>query len=370
MKIKKKIMKKGGEFKPHMMFDPKTGKGFKANKMADHLRMDKMGYLHEDEMKKKGKKMDKSKKGAKGMMYKKAKGGMKIQYKMQEGGKNPIAKDEDYTLMYQVDDQKMSGGRKIPETKVTGEEIKNLYQRNKIFPSEERYFQSQLKELGISEPIKNLVTTGRLESEIKKAKKSLAEKKSKELKKEMMEQVNQPSQDRLKSGKKGMKYNEARGGMKVQYKMMKDGGKNGDNQKVYSANEISKMSMKELAEILNGIADSKSKNKDFKHKGLILGNTANTIKLIRDEVKMRMKNMTPEQMKKMMGVGEGAADAVKSKMAMGGMMKKMMAGGMMKKDDKMMMMGGMMKKKDDKMMMYGGKMKTASYGMRLKKKSK
>ena len=28
--------------------------------------------------------------------------------------------------MYQVDDQKMSGGRKIPETKVTGEEIKNL----------------------------------------------------------------------------------------------------------------------------------------------------------------------------------------------------------------------------------------------------
>ena len=54
-------MKKGGEFKPHMMFDPKTGKGFKANKMADHLRMDKMGYLHEDEMKKKGKKMKHSK---------------------------------------------------------------------------------------------------------------------------------------------------------------------------------------------------------------------------------------------------------------------------------------------------------------------
>ena len=103
---------------------------------------------------------------------------------------------------------------------------------------------------------------------------------------------------RMKEGKKGMKYNEARGGMQVQYKMMKDGGKNGDNQKVYSANEISKMSMKELAEIMNGIADSKSKNKDFKHKGMILGNTANTIKLIQDEVKERMKNMTPEQMQK------------------------------------------------------------------------
>jgi hypothetical protein len=214
MKIQKKMMKKGGEFKPHMMFDPKTGKGFKANKMADHLRMDKMGYLHEDEMKKKGKKMEHSKKSAKGMMYKKAKGGMKIQYKMQEGGK-------------------------VKEDK-----------------------------------------------------------------------------------------------------------------KIYSAEEISKMSMKEIAKIMNGIVESeKAGNKDFKYKGLILGNTANTIKLIQDEVKERMRNMTPEQMEKMMGVGEGAAEAK----PMGGMMKKMMAGGMMKKDNKMMM---------------GGKMKKASYGMRLKKKSK
>ena len=38
--------KKGGKFKPHMMYDPKTGKGYKANKLADHLRMDKKGYTH------------------------------------------------------------------------------------------------------------------------------------------------------------------------------------------------------------------------------------------------------------------------------------------------------------------------------------
>ena len=34
-------------FKPHMMYDPKTGKGYKANKYADHVRMDKMGYTHD-----------------------------------------------------------------------------------------------------------------------------------------------------------------------------------------------------------------------------------------------------------------------------------------------------------------------------------
>jgi len=34
------------EFKPHMMYDPKTGKGYKAEKEADHLRMQKMGYGH------------------------------------------------------------------------------------------------------------------------------------------------------------------------------------------------------------------------------------------------------------------------------------------------------------------------------------
>jgi len=155
--------------------------------------------------------------GEKGMKYNKARGGMKIQYKMQEGGKNPIAKDEDYTLMYKVDDQKMSGGKEIPETKVTGEEIRNLFQRNKIFPSEERYFEMQLEKLGINEPIKNLVTSGRLESEIKKAKEALAEKKSKDFKKEMMKQVNQPSQDRLKSGEKGMTYKKGPGGMMISF---------------------------------------------------------------------------------------------------------------------------------------------------------
>lgn len=35
------------EFKPHMMYDPKTGKGYKANKPEDHERMSKMGYTHD-----------------------------------------------------------------------------------------------------------------------------------------------------------------------------------------------------------------------------------------------------------------------------------------------------------------------------------
>jgi hypothetical protein len=35
------------EFKPHMMYDPKTGKGHKAEKPEDHERMKKMGYSHE-----------------------------------------------------------------------------------------------------------------------------------------------------------------------------------------------------------------------------------------------------------------------------------------------------------------------------------
>ena len=34
-------------FEPHMMYDPKTGKGYKANKPEDHERMAKMGYTHE-----------------------------------------------------------------------------------------------------------------------------------------------------------------------------------------------------------------------------------------------------------------------------------------------------------------------------------
>ena len=35
------------DFQPHMMYDPKTDKGYKAETMDDHLRMKKMGYVHE-----------------------------------------------------------------------------------------------------------------------------------------------------------------------------------------------------------------------------------------------------------------------------------------------------------------------------------
>lgn len=45
-----KMLKKGGKvdkFEPHMMYDPKTGKGYKANKLEDHLKMKKKGYTHD-----------------------------------------------------------------------------------------------------------------------------------------------------------------------------------------------------------------------------------------------------------------------------------------------------------------------------------
>ena len=35
------------DFEPHMMYDPKTGKGYKADTYEDHLRMKEMGYVHE-----------------------------------------------------------------------------------------------------------------------------------------------------------------------------------------------------------------------------------------------------------------------------------------------------------------------------------
>ena len=43
---------KGGkaDFEPHMMYDPETGKGYKADKVEDHERMKKLGYLHKNEM--------------------------------------------------------------------------------------------------------------------------------------------------------------------------------------------------------------------------------------------------------------------------------------------------------------------------------
>jgi hypothetical protein len=42
----------GGEFEPHMMYNPETNEGFMANKMEDHLQMKSMGYIHTDEMNK------------------------------------------------------------------------------------------------------------------------------------------------------------------------------------------------------------------------------------------------------------------------------------------------------------------------------
>ena len=36
----------GGEFEPHMMYDPETGKGFMADQYQDHVRMDEMGFTH------------------------------------------------------------------------------------------------------------------------------------------------------------------------------------------------------------------------------------------------------------------------------------------------------------------------------------
>ena len=35
------------DFKPHMMYDPKTGKGVMANTYDDHMKLDKKGYTHE-----------------------------------------------------------------------------------------------------------------------------------------------------------------------------------------------------------------------------------------------------------------------------------------------------------------------------------
>ncbi len=39
-------VKESKDFKPHMMYDPKTGKGYKAEKPEDHERMQKLGYVH------------------------------------------------------------------------------------------------------------------------------------------------------------------------------------------------------------------------------------------------------------------------------------------------------------------------------------
>ena len=46
---------KEDDFEPHMMYDPKTGKGYKAEKPEDHERIKKMGYTHEKPEIKEGK---------------------------------------------------------------------------------------------------------------------------------------------------------------------------------------------------------------------------------------------------------------------------------------------------------------------------
>ena len=42
-----KASKKNEKFKPHMMYDPKTGKGEMAKKEEDHIRLAKKGYVHD-----------------------------------------------------------------------------------------------------------------------------------------------------------------------------------------------------------------------------------------------------------------------------------------------------------------------------------
>mgnify|MGYP003114024946 FL=1 len=46
--VSKMNMARGGSFKPHMMYSPKTGEGFKASKLQDHLDMKKKGYDHRE----------------------------------------------------------------------------------------------------------------------------------------------------------------------------------------------------------------------------------------------------------------------------------------------------------------------------------
>ena len=45
--LEMKGLEENSDFEPHMMYDPKTGKGYKAEKYEDHVKMDKMGYVHD-----------------------------------------------------------------------------------------------------------------------------------------------------------------------------------------------------------------------------------------------------------------------------------------------------------------------------------
>ena len=47
-----RFKQEGGEFEPHLMYDTKTGKAYKANELADHKKYAKLGYVHKDELKK------------------------------------------------------------------------------------------------------------------------------------------------------------------------------------------------------------------------------------------------------------------------------------------------------------------------------
>lgn len=43
----RRVMENKEDFKPHMMYDPKTGKGYEAKTHEDHLKFKDMGYTHE-----------------------------------------------------------------------------------------------------------------------------------------------------------------------------------------------------------------------------------------------------------------------------------------------------------------------------------
>jgi hypothetical protein len=46
-KLSKQLVEAKDEFKPHKMYDPKTGEAYDADTEADHLKYKKMGYTHE-----------------------------------------------------------------------------------------------------------------------------------------------------------------------------------------------------------------------------------------------------------------------------------------------------------------------------------
>jgi hypothetical protein len=51
------FLQEGGEFKPHMMYNPETEEGFIANTYEDHMQMKEMGFFHQEEMQEGGQPM-------------------------------------------------------------------------------------------------------------------------------------------------------------------------------------------------------------------------------------------------------------------------------------------------------------------------